>query len=244
MNTHKQEIGNKAEEITQIANKDWPTLNEVSRTPFVIKPKKSVADIETINQNIQSNTIEEDSAIAKMNQQYEQANNISKEENTATVQQPTVQKSVVQQKPIEVGQSEHSYVNTESNTTKVNNGPEDKGAVLKQIGIGLTHLFIINATSLLKPMNFVIQNFSKIFMAIIHLTVPLLMTLWLTKKVDFISVQLQQESTTMYYVYSAVFYLACAFIWIVSQVVAKGVYVSFKHSLKEVAKIGKEKKLN
>lgn len=238
MNTHKQEVGNKAEEITQIANRDWPTLNEVSRTPFVIKPKKAVADIESINQDIQSRTVEEDHAISQMNQQYEQGTSSQPEVNQTPVQQPTLQKTVVQQQPVEDVQPQNTYVEP---TLTSNKNSEEKGAMLKQIGIGLTHLFIVNATSLLKPMNFVIQNFSKIFMAIIHLTVPLLMTLWLTKKVDFISVQLQQESTTMYYVYSAIFYLACAFIWIVSQVIAKGVYVSFRNSLKEVAKIGKEK---
>lgn len=230
MNTNKQEVGSKAEQLTQIANKDWPTLNEVSRTPFVIKPKKSVADIESINQNIQSSTVEEDENIAQVTQHYEQGITSQPEVNLHNTEPSVSQQSILQKAPVEVTQRQAVSVK-----------PEEKRAVLKQVGVGLTHLFIINATSLLKPMNFVIQNFSKFFMAIIHLIVPLLMTLWLTKKVDFISMQLQQESVTMNYVYGAVFYLACAFIWIVSQVLAKGVYISFKNSLKEVAKIGKEK---
>lgn len=221
----------KNQEAPEIANTDWPILNEVNRTPFLIKTKKSTLDIEKSSQAIHSNSEKEDEVIA---------NNNKVEENVMKVEPTTI---LNENKVTNSNQVEQPAVTLNKPVPAFKAKPEVKDNVtfLKQIGVGLMHLFIVNATLLLKPMNFVAQNFVKIAMAFIHMGMPLLMTYWLVHKVDFISIQLNKETTPMYLVYCAMFYIACAFIWIVGQIVAKGVFVSFKRSMYEVAKVGQEK---
>lgn len=219
------------QEAPEIANTDWPILNEVNRTPFLIKTKKSTLDIEKSSQAIQNNSLKEDEIISNTHKEEENVmnvepiTNVSEEKivNNPQVAQPTVQ------------------LNKTAPAIKHKIEVKDNVTFLKQIGVGLLHLFIVNATLLLKPMNFVAQNFAKIAMAFIHMGVPLAMTVWLVHKVEFISSQLNKETMPMYLLYCAMFYIACAFIWIVGQVIAKGIFVSFKRSMIEAAQIGKEK---
>lgn len=119
--------------------------------------------------------------------------------------------------------------------------------LMKQVGLGLGHLFIINATTLLNPMSFVLQNFKKISTAAIHILIPLLMTLYLMNKVEFIATQLNKETMGMYILYSVIFYLACSFMWLTAQISAKGlliflkaVGIVFKKLMQDVAKFGQK----
>lgn len=112
--------------------------------------------------------------------------------------------------------------------------------LMKFIAMGFAHLYVKKTTSVLKPLSFVADNFNKVFMALLHLGIPLMMTWFLMTKVDFIATQMAKEHQIMHFGYSIIFYIACLFVWVSAQVLGSGLVTMFKKTLVDVAKVGKE----
>jgi hypothetical protein len=239
----------KATDLAKIANEDWPIINELSKKSFLIKSKKSNVNIEEASNSIQKSSAFEDKKLNAQNQKDEGLLQKSEiEVPVSVIKTETVVEEIVGVKPnlaSDIDESVEQYPTTLQKKEVISRvAPvveKNNALLLKQVWIGLMHLFVTKATTLLKPLNFLMQNFSKFFIAMIHVFVPLVMTYWATTKISFVSTQLAKESTTMYWVYFAIFYLACTFIWIVGQVVAAGLGAMFKKAVHDVAKVGQEK---
>lgn len=257
----------KASELAKIANDDWPMLNELSQHSFALKNKKSTVDIEQTSKNLQKNSNVEDKKISTQNQKDDvvmkklpprgkkvvETNSVEDPVETTPNYTQVTQHNLPPETFVPVENVTKEEVKPQGfhkigtmaypkmNTANVNQKMQDSAVLLKQIRVGLTHLFIAKATTLLKPVNFVMQHFTKFFVAMIHILVPLLMTMWLTTKVEFIAAQLATETTTMYFAYCAVFYLGCTFLWIFGQVCFAGLVAMFKRSMQDVAKVGQDK---
>lgn len=113
--------------------------------------------------------------------------------------------------------------------------------LVKFMAKGMAHLYFEKTNKLLNPLRFVANNFNKVSMALLHLAVPFLMTWYLTKKVDFITLQMQKSPPFMIIVYDVLFYMACMFIWFSAQTVFSGLVGMVKKALVDVAKVGQEK---
>lgn len=114
--------------------------------------------------------------------------------------------------------------------------------LLRLVAKGFAHLYIKNTADILKPLAFVAENFQKVFYGMLLIILPLIMTKYLTSNVEFIALQINQQTLVMSLVSKFVFYIACAFLLITGTVIGVGLLKVIKNILYDVAKIGKENK--
>lgn len=149
----------------------------------------------------------------------------------------------------EVREAKHEFIDeatpvaTQTQVRYASSATENKvspNVLMKFIAMGFAHLYVKKTTSVLKPLSFVADNFTKVFMALLHLGIPLVMTWFLMTKVEFIATQMAKEHQIMHFGYSIIFYIACLFVWVSAQVVGSGLVTMFRKTLVDVAKVGKE----
>lgn len=151
-----------------------------------------------------------------------------------TVAEPVKAPVVANKVPVMASVGTQDKANTVAQVKKAN-------VLVKFMAKGMAHLYFEKTNKLLNPLRFVANNFQKVSMALLHLVVPFLMTWYLTKKVDFITLQMQKSPPFMIIVYDVLFYMACMFIWFSGQTILSGLVGMVKKALVDVAKVGQEK---
>lgn len=268
MNTEKVQ-GDK-EEFFKIVNEDWPMLEELGKKRFVINKKKD-KDIQESLYVLQS-VLEEENTLSENHEKYfsgifESKNKkieitipateiedkvVLKQEvlKHSTAQGKTIIESKITKKieqPILPKESEIYETPVANSKVEVLNKKdkviEEKPMDLfKSILSGLSYLYVSKTSQLLKPIKFVVDNYQKISIAMIHFFVPLIMTYLITTQVSFVSIQLLKETNLMKAVYMIVFFFGLTFLWISTQVIFLGIYSMITKSILDVAKIGKQNK--
>lgn len=275
--------------LNNIANEDWPALNEISAGRFKIAKKSKVTDIEAVTKGLKKISKSDDRIIAndirkdiKENEKVEYEaesktdHNVDSEEvdsdknlilerslqneNKILTKTEEENEEVITQKRIAVYPQSTKVsvvasspniketalatplereINTE-NIDSVNGSKINVQGLIKFVTLGFIHLYLKKTTTVLKPVSFVAQNFEKVFVAMMHLIIPMVMTWLITTKIDFVATQLAQKDIFMALACKAVFYIACVFLWVSAQVIGSGILSMFKKTLKDVAKIGEE----
>lgn len=219
---HYVEQGDKSD-IVDIANEDWPMLQEINKTRYTIKNKKNKNGIESNSlEKIKKQTKEEDIQIS---------NDFVKDETKVE----SYLQSVQQEKSINTEPKENYVQELQKNQGIIQNHQEKiKGnKLLKLFAFGLAKIYIRKTSTILDPLSFVLENKLKVFKGILQTIVPAFMTWYLITNVAMITNQLAKESTLLKIGYDFIFYFACMFIWITGQIMISGLYHIFK-------KIGKE----
>lgn len=129
-------------------------------------------------------------------------------------------------------------VKEEFNTNKVKTQKE--AGLLKSMGRGFAYLYVNKTSNMLNPVRFFMEHYKKLFMAIIQLGVPAIITWYITTQIAFISHQIHETGAIMSVVYTSVFYVATLFIWCSSLFVLSLIGGMLKREAMEVAKIGEK----
>ena len=79
----------------------------------------------------------------------------------------------------------------------------------------------------------------QIIIALFQFVIPAIITWYLTFHVESITTQLSKENNFVYFLYMAIFYFACMFLWISGQVLVGGIWNMIKYSIGNLAKAGK-----
>jgi hypothetical protein len=239
-----------------IVNEEWPVISEIAIGRFKIHKKmktnvnvdeltKSIKDIteaDNIIINTEFDPKQESILIEECVIMHEDTNNKEGKENVIGSE---VDEKITLNQLVEPPTTIKKVENTiESNKIKpeiIDNSKLTIAKAFKFILLGLAKLYVKDTTKTLKPLNVLTKHFNEVAISLVHLGVPFLMTWYLTTEVELISSQMMKDGMIMSVVYSVVFYIACLFVWISSQVIMSGLINVFKKTLNDVANIGKNK---
>lgn len=230
----------------EIINEDWPLLNELESTRFSLKNKK-LAKKETTISKIKELSEKEDELIASQNMNDEklmeaffegskvqdksnanERNNLSRssiEEIEQRFQrEPTVQNNITQS----VVQSQNNKATLPSSSNKIQQEKQSEEELTKLVAKGLGKVFMDKTTNLFSPLKFLVINSNKIAIGLVQFLIPILLTWFFINHVDIVKAVLSKETEHTRYLYIGIFYFACLFISITSQVVISGIINVFK----------------
>lgn len=230
----------------QIANEDWPLLDDLKQNRFLLKKKKDKVDIENISNEIVNTGLQEDIIVRASTQEDEVLIAKSFEQDKPKVEKVEVSipekiilRNIVEETPIEpVVIQKRAVVQEAPSFNSIN---QSKNTILKLFALGLTKLYVKKTTTVLNPVKFVAENAKKVIVALVHLGVPVLMSWYLITQINFVALQLSKESSFMYLAYCAVFYFASLFVWVTTQVIAAGVWSMFKTAAVDIQKAAENK---
>jgi hypothetical protein len=233
------EQGDKSD-IVDIANEDWPMLQEINKTRYTIKNKKNKNGVGSASlAKIKKQTQEEDIQISNDFVKDE----IKVEEYLQSVKQETVME---QEKTMNIEQKSSFVQELPKNQEVIQNHQEKiKGnKILRLFALGLAKIYIRKTSTILDPLSFVLENKMKVLNGILQTIIPALMTWYLVTSVTMIATQLAKESTFVKIGYGFIFYFACMFVWITGQVMISGLYHVFKKIGNEIVTEGSNSKKN
>jgi len=116
---------------------------------------------------------------------------------------------------------------------------EEKTELSKLIARGMAKTYISKTDTILNPLRFILSNSKQLGIALIQFIIPAIITWYLTTHVGTISNQLAKEAIHIHIIYTMIFYFACLFLWITSQVLWSGIWHLGKQTMANLVKIGK-----
>lgn len=229
-----------------IINEDWPLLNELESTRFSLKNKR-LAKKETTISKIKELSEKEDELIASQNMNDEklmeaffegskpeekviqnERNNLARssvEEIEQRFQrEPSIQNNITQS-VIQPQIKKEPPLNPGHRITE-NLGQNQE--ITKLVAKGLGKVFMDKTINLLSPLKFLLINSNRIAIGLLQFLIPILLTWFFVNHVDIVKAVLSKETQHTRYLYIAIFYFACLFISITSQVVISGIINVFK----------------
>lgn len=249
----------------EVVNDDWPLLGEINQNKFLINKKKPTLNIAKAAKEIIEHANREDQEIltnavldeAKFEETFLTPANITEkivetvpeavQEVSNKVSAPIVNK-VEQVIPVvestqNLAPLKQVVIQKES-LTKVQVKPVvikkeaeiENNTLIKLIFIGLSKLYLKKTTVVLNPVKFVAENYKNVLIALLHLSMPILMSWFLVTQIGFIKAQMAEQSYMMFWSYSVLFYFASLFTWVSTQVILAGILSMFKTTLVSVAK--------
>ncbi len=229
-----------------IINEDWPLLNELESTRFSLKNKR-LAKKETTISKIKELSEKEDELIASQNMNDEklmeaffegskpeekviqnERNNLARssvEEIEQRFQrEPSIQNNITQS----VIQPQIKKEPTLNPGHRITENLGQNQEITKLVAKGLGKVFMDKTINLLSPLKFLLINSNRIAIGLLQFLIPILLTWFFVNHVDIVKAVLSKETQHTRYLYIAIFYFACLFISITSQVVISGIINVFK----------------
>lgn len=221
-----KEQGEKSD-IVDIANEDWPMLQDINKTRYTIKNKRNKngvgsASLAKMKQQTEKEDLQGAQDVLQDEAKVEQYFKDIQQENTkSTIENVTNKNDAMIHHSDTLKIANKEYKETESY----------KGnKLLRLFTLGLAKIYIRKTSMILDPLSFVLENKMKVFNGILQTIIPALMTWYLVTNFSAITTQLAKETNIMKVGYVLVFYFACMFIWITGQVIVSGLY----HILKKI----------
>jgi hypothetical protein len=250
----------------EIANQDWPILNNQKVKSFAIRRKFKRVDIDQTAQTISNDAQLEDDLLSERLEDEVVVATTNKENSSIVKPEPKVVATTPQNEVIksEIKTKEEKVVinkSEQNNSVKAESVPTHTEKVqvqhiqkrvskienvsgfefFKLLMLGLGHLYIEKTQNVLKPVKFFKDNFMQVSIALMHFLIPALMTYGLTTQSEFIINSLASETLAMKVVYFIAFYMFSSFVWITGQVLFVGLFAMIKNSMRDVVKVGQEK---
>lgn len=242
--------------IEQAINEDWPLLKELETTKFSLKNKKRNNLFTTIEKIVESDNkillnkeIEDEKLIEKLEKSLMQPQNNIKNSNIDSKED--TQEKIIDKLSIEMFDpmeevlidKEAEIINSKLEKSFIPKQPKKYKKEFSQLILkGLSTIYINKTDQILNPVRFNVENFKQIILGFFQFIFPAIITWYLTNNVDYISKQLVKENIFTYYLYIGIFYFACIFLWISSQVIFSGLINLIKYSISFILKEGSSSK--
>ncbi len=232
----------------EIINEDWPLLNELESTRFSLKNKK-LAKKETTISKIKELSEKEDELIAAQNMNDEKLMEAFFDGSKTEDKQPINNERANERNNLsrssieEIEQRFQREPSIQTNITKSVIDPQPKKnpiqkslppvekndeELTKLVAKGLGKVFMDKTTNLLSPLKFLVLNSNRIAIGLLQFLIPILLTWFFVNYVDIVKAVLSKETEHTKYLYIGIFYFACLFLSITSQVVISGIINVFR----------------
>lgn len=237
--------------IMQEVNTNWHSGRS---NRFQIQKKEKELDIDAVNSQIKEICDKEDKEITKPTTRGRKPKKQESPELVEAVNTTTfnVQEPVVEQRMEEVTAKQTSVTpqTTQKAVTSPNSGSNglsqresiSKATLLKLVLKGMTHLYMKKTGEILTPLKFIANNFGTVFLAILNICIPSLMTWYSLNHIEIIQAQIVNETTAVTILYYGLFFVASLFVWISVQALFHGAKSNLKDIGEKLEKVGKEVK--
>ncbi len=237
--------------LVQPVNTNW---HSGKSTRFQIQRKEQALDIEGVNSQIKEICDKEDKEITKTATRGRKPKKQESPEvvEVLSVSTPTELAQPVEERMEEVTAKQTSVTpqTTQKAVTSPNLGSNglsqqekmSKATLLKLVLKGMTHLYMKKTGEILTPLKFMASNFGTVFLAILNISIPLLMTWYSLNHIEVIQAQIVAETTAVKALYYGLFFVASLFVWISLQALFHGAKSNLKDIGSKLEKVGKEVK--
>jgi len=222
MKKNIKKTSTKVGNIENVLDQDWPLLKEIDKTRFVIKKKNN---INTINQSFEKPkeaSEKKDEIISAFEIENKNVEDISKTKNKQISKRILITENKIQQNNLEFNIKENK------NILHLFNGIFNK-ALFKLLTTRLRETYLNKINDILDRLMFIINNAKQISIGLFQIFIPALITFYLINEISFISSEIKKQTILIKFIYGAIFYFACLFLWISCQVIAVEILNTVKH---------------
>ncbi|NCQ52214.1 hypothetical protein GW796_10075 [archaeon] len=235
------------DDMSNITTEDWPLLKELEKTSFSLKNRNRNKQQKTLS-DIKLTSDMEDRSIEEKNIEDEKIVNSFFDTKSSSQNRENLIATLNKNIGLE-DKKQNKEPNSVIPVSKVSHvaSPEvvsqqqfkEKPEMSKLVAIGMAKIYVDKTDTILNPLRFLLRNAMQIIIALFQFVIPAIITWYLTFHVESITTQLSKENNFVYFLYMAIFYFACMFLWISGQVLVGGIWNMIKYSIGNLAKAGK-----